>query len=260
MSRRPGPLVMSTALALSAGLAGTLLTAAPASAASVATWDKMAQCEASGDWSLNKGGLYYGGLQFLTSTWLAYGGGAYAPRADLATKKEQILTAEKLLADQGPSAWPHCGPLTNLGADHADPYPDPVPPVSRITGLAAGTVVTGTTTLTADVTDAVGTPVRVTFYVDGAAVGTVNGSGPAYSLALDTTALSDGAHTVTVRAVNDAGRPARCRPGSPSSRRTAPPPPGPPATSTVTARTTSPSCTTTARTPPACTRPVCGRT
>ncbi|MYV68442.1 esterase, partial [Streptomyces sp. SID2131] len=206
MSRRPGPLVTSTALALSAGLAGTLLTAAPASAASIATWDKMAQCEASGDWSLNKGGLYYGGLQFLTSTWLAYGGGAYAPRADLATKKEQILTAEKLLADRGPSAWPHCGPLTNLGADHADPYPDPVPPVSRITGLAAGTVVTGTTTLTADVTDAVGTPVRATFYVDGAAVGTVNGSGPAYSLALDTTALSDGAHTVTVRAVNDAGQ------------------------------------------------------
>ncbi|MFD6109299.1 transglycosylase family protein [Streptomyces yangpuensis] len=196
----------ATVLALSAGTAGALLTAPPATAASVATWDKVAQCESGGNWSINIGNGYYGGLQFKAATWEAYGGTAYAARADLATKKEQILIAEKVLARAGEGQWPHCGPAANLGADHADPYPDPVPPVSRIVGLAPGTVATGTMTLTASVTDAVGTPTKATFYVDGTAVGTVNGPGPTYTLGLDTTALTDGAHTVTVRAVNDAGQ------------------------------------------------------
>ncbi|MGW8358431.1 Ig-like domain-containing protein, partial [Streptomyces wedmorensis] len=131
------------------------------------------------------------------------GGTAYAARADLATKKEQILIAEKVLKVQGEGVWPRCGPAANLGAD---PYPDPVPPVSKVTGLASGTVATGTITLTASVTDAVGAPTQATFYVDGRAVGTDTGAGPAYSVSLDTTTLTDGAHTVTVRAVNDAGQ------------------------------------------------------
>ncbi|WP_353962640.1 FG-GAP-like repeat-containing protein [Streptomyces sp. NBC_01214] len=80
--------------------------------------------------------------------------------------------------------------------------------MSKIVGLPSGTVAvaTGSMTLTASVTDAVGTPTRATFYVDGTAVGTVNGSGPTYTLTLNTTTLADGAHTVTVRAVNDAGQ------------------------------------------------------
>ncbi|MFG2342455.1 transglycosylase family protein, partial [Streptomyces yangpuensis] len=205
MPRRPGHLVTATALALSAGIAGTLLTAAPATAASVTTWDKVAQCESGGDWSYSAG-PHYGGLQFAPATWTDFGGNAYAARADLATKRQQILIAEKVLASQGERAWPVCGPAANLGADRADPYPDPVPPVSKIIGLASGTVATGSMTLTASVTDAVGTPTRATFYVDGTAVGTVNGSGPTYTLTLDTTTLDDGAHTVTVRAVNDAGQ------------------------------------------------------
>jgi hypothetical protein len=68
-------------------------------------WDRIAQCESGGNWSINTGNGYYGGLQFLTSTWLAAGGGAYAPRADLATREQQIAVASTL----SPSHWPQCG-------------------------------------------------------------------------------------------------------------------------------------------------------
>ena len=72
-------------------------------------WDAVAACESGGNWSINTGNGYYGGLQFNSGTWLAYGGGAYAPRADLASKGEQIAVAEKVLAAQGRGAWPVCG-------------------------------------------------------------------------------------------------------------------------------------------------------
>ena len=82
---------------------------APAPVASGNDWDAVAQCESGGNWSINTGNGYYGGLQFNSSTWLAYGGGAYAPRADLAAKSQQIAVAEKVLAAQGKGAWPTCG-------------------------------------------------------------------------------------------------------------------------------------------------------
>jgi hypothetical protein len=72
-------------------------------------WDAVALCESGGNWSINTGNGYYGGLQFSSSTWLAYGGGSYAPRADLAGKSQQIAVAEKVLAVQGAGAWPVCG-------------------------------------------------------------------------------------------------------------------------------------------------------
>jgi hypothetical protein len=72
-------------------------------------WDAVALCESGGNWSINTGNGYYGGLQFSPSTWLSFGGGAFAPRADLATKAQQIAIAEKVLAVQGPGAWPTCG-------------------------------------------------------------------------------------------------------------------------------------------------------
>lgn len=68
-------------------------------------WDNVAQCESSGDWSINTGNGYYGGLQFSQSTWEAYGGTQYAPRADLASPSEQKAVAEKTLAGQGWGAW-----------------------------------------------------------------------------------------------------------------------------------------------------------
>ncbi|GGL89810.1 LysM peptidoglycan-binding domain-containing protein [Nakamurella endophytica] len=83
----------------------TLALAGTASAADDSTWDSVAQCESSNDWSINTGNGYYGGLQFSQSTWEAYGGTQYAPRADLATKDQQIAIAEKTLAGQGWGAW-----------------------------------------------------------------------------------------------------------------------------------------------------------
>ncbi|MFI8101402.1 transglycosylase family protein [Streptomyces sp. NPDC086023] len=119
-----------------AALTLPLLTAAPASAASVATWDKVAQCESSGNWSINTGNGYYGGLQFSKSTWDAFGGTAYASYAHQATKEQQIRIGEKVLAEQGEGAWPHCGPAAGLGSDHADPYPsEPELPQARMNNL-----------------------------------------------------------------------------------------------------------------------------
>jgi hypothetical protein len=72
-------------------------------------WDAVAQCESSGNWSDNTGNGYYGGLQFSTPTWISNGGGAYAPRADLATKAQQIDIANHLYAARGATPWPTCG-------------------------------------------------------------------------------------------------------------------------------------------------------
>jgi hypothetical protein len=71
-------------------------------------WDDLAQCESGGDWSINTGNGYYGGLQFASTTWLGHGGAEYAPRADLATREQQIVVAERVLATQGWGAWPAC--------------------------------------------------------------------------------------------------------------------------------------------------------
>ncbi|MFF3210451.1 peptidoglycan DD-metalloendopeptidase family protein [Streptomyces sp. NPDC002886] len=90
------------------------LVAQPASAASVGTWDKVAQCESTNDWSIDTGNGYYGGLQFSSGTWAEFGGRQYAPQADQATKAQQIAVAEKVLATQGPGAWPACGKLAGL--------------------------------------------------------------------------------------------------------------------------------------------------
>ncbi|MFE2310084.1 transglycosylase family protein, partial [Streptomyces sp. NPDC059411] len=126
----------ATALA-AAGLAAGLLSAAPADAASVSTWDKVAQCESTGNWQINTGNGYYGGLQIVLSTWNAYGGREYAAYPHQATKQQQILTAEKILAGQGAGAWGSCGAGAGLGGDHADPYPATPPAEVGMVRLAA---------------------------------------------------------------------------------------------------------------------------
>ncbi len=94
---------MSAAVAASVvGLAG------PASAATQETWESLAQCESNGNWHINTGNGYYGGLQFAQGTWEAFGGTEYAPRADLASKAQQIAVAERVLEAQGWDAWPAC--------------------------------------------------------------------------------------------------------------------------------------------------------
>jgi cell wall-associated NlpC family hydrolase/LysM repeat protein len=72
-----------------------------------ADWNAMAQKESSGNWSINSGNGFYGGLQFTQSTWEANGGLKFAPRADLATPYQQMLVAEQTLKTQGPGAWPN---------------------------------------------------------------------------------------------------------------------------------------------------------
>lgn len=75
---------------------------------STGVWDRLAQCEAGGNWSINTGNGFSGGLQFTASTWLAYGGGQYAPEAWMATREQQIAVASKVQAGQGWGAWPAC--------------------------------------------------------------------------------------------------------------------------------------------------------
>jgi resuscitation-promoting factor RpfB len=70
-----------------------------------AMWDKVAQCESGGNWHINTGNGYYGGLQFASATWLGHGGGQFAPRADLASREQQITVANRIYATSGLSQW-----------------------------------------------------------------------------------------------------------------------------------------------------------
>jgi resuscitation-promoting factor RpfB len=73
-----------------------------------ATWDALSKCEAGGNWAINTGNGFYGGVQFDQNTWERNGGLRYAARADLATREEQIAIAEITRARQGWGAWPMC--------------------------------------------------------------------------------------------------------------------------------------------------------
>ncbi|MEV7521868.1 transglycosylase family protein [Streptomyces sp. NPDC091371] len=97
-------------LALAVLLAAALLDVSGAHAAAVHSkpkpdWDAIARCESSGNWRANTGNGHYGGLQFTQSSWNLAGGRRYAPRADLATKAQQIATARRLAKIQGMGAW-----------------------------------------------------------------------------------------------------------------------------------------------------------
>ncbi|CAM5672321.1 transglycosylase family protein [Streptomyces afghaniensis] len=87
---------------------GLLAATGNAAAADSGVWDRIAQCESGGNWHINTGNGYYGGLQFAASTWRAYGGTAYAPTADQASKSQQIAVATKVQRAQGWGAWPTC--------------------------------------------------------------------------------------------------------------------------------------------------------
>ena len=104
--------VTGAAVAGVATVAGGLATASSASASTV--WDRVAACESGGNWSINTGNGFYGGLQFSDPTWDAFGGERYASYAHRATKAQQITIAQKVLAVQGPGAWPTCGARAGL--------------------------------------------------------------------------------------------------------------------------------------------------
>lgn len=99
---------------------------APAPAPSTPThdWDGVAQCESSGNWAINTGNGYQGGLQFSPSTWAAYGGSGSANNA---SKEEQIRVAENVLAGQGIGAWPQCGQYLTEGQSSGVETPAPAP-------------------------------------------------------------------------------------------------------------------------------------
>jgi hypothetical protein len=77
----------------------------PPSTRSGVNWDAIAKCESGGDWHINTGNGYYGGLQFSHATWIAYGGGRYAENAHLTSRENQIAIASTM----GLGHWPHCG-------------------------------------------------------------------------------------------------------------------------------------------------------
>ncbi|WP_422744769.1 transglycosylase family protein [Mycobacterium sp. WMMD1722] len=105
---------------------GSIALAGHAGAATDGEWDQVAACESGGNWAINTGNGYHGGLQFSPSTWSGNGGGEYAPTAFMATKEEQIAVAERVLANQGKGAWPSCGgPLS--GATPRNVVDEPAP-------------------------------------------------------------------------------------------------------------------------------------
>jgi LysM repeat protein len=142
---RRGAVVLTGAAAVSLGV-----LAGPASAAAANNWDAVAQCESGGNWAINTGNGYYGGLQFSSSTWAAFGGHEYASNAHLATKAQQIAVAERTLDVQGPGAWPTCGKALDPSAPGAGAAPAAAPaplaaPAAAPTGGATYTVAAGDT-------------------------------------------------------------------------------------------------------------------
>jgi resuscitation-promoting factor RpfA len=111
---------------------GGIALAGHAAAAPDTEWDRVAACESGGNWGINTGNGYHGGLQFSQGTWASHGGGEYASSANQATRDQQISVAERVLASQGRGAWPVCGrglsaaTPRNVLADA--PAPDPAPP------------------------------------------------------------------------------------------------------------------------------------
>ena len=124
--------------ALAGAVAGApLLAAAPAAnAAPDSVWDRVAQCESSGNWNISTGNGFFGGLQFTSSTWRAFGGTQFAGSANQTTREQQIIVAERVLAGQGWGAWPVCSrkagatgqPVTLRATAPAAPKPQAAAP------------------------------------------------------------------------------------------------------------------------------------
>ena len=125
-----------------AAAAGPLLIGGGVAHADGTVWDRVAACESTNNWSINTGNGFSGGLQFTPSTWAAYGGLQYAPAAYQATREQQIAVAQRVLAGQGPGAWPVCsikagltsanGGATSAPVAQQAPAAQPAAPVQHV--------------------------------------------------------------------------------------------------------------------------------
>ncbi|MCJ0903502.1 transglycosylase family protein [Rhodococcus sp. ARC_M6] len=113
-------------LAVAGALVAVPLTISTGTAsAATHNWDGVAECESGGNWGINTGNGYYGGLQFSQSTWTANGGSGSPAHA---SKEEQIRVAENTLQSQGPGAWPTCGQRLTVATEQAPaPAPEAAP-------------------------------------------------------------------------------------------------------------------------------------
>lgn len=124
--------IQKTIVAGTATLFGGIALAgavAPANAAPSVNWDAVAECESGGDWGINTGNGFSGGLQFTQQTWAGHGGSGSAANA---SKAEQIRVAENVMETQGIGAWPTCGPKGLGGASSTAPAPEPAPAQTEV--------------------------------------------------------------------------------------------------------------------------------
>jgi LysM repeat protein len=115
--RKPSNHKRNFGLATAPFVAAIPMATASGAAAATSPWDRLAGCESGGNWHINTGNGYYGGLQFADGTWDGWGGEKYAGRADLATRAEQIVVAAKLVENGGWGSWPACSSRLALGSD-----------------------------------------------------------------------------------------------------------------------------------------------
>lgn len=148
---RTGRSLLGLAVAGAVAVGAPIALAGTAQAAPASDWDRLAQCESGGDWSINTGNGYYGGLQFLPATWRAYGGSGMPHQA---SKAEQIAVAERTLAGQGWGAWPACSSKLGLrgqpapsaqAAPAAESTPAPAAESTSASGAGNHTVQPGDT-------------------------------------------------------------------------------------------------------------------
>jgi hypothetical protein len=116
---KTGRTIARTAVAGAVAGAPLLVVTPTASAAPDSAWDKLAECESGSRWDINTGNGYHGGLQFSPRTWSAFGGKEFAPVAYQASREEQIVVAERVLAEQGWNAWPSCSRKTGVRGESA---------------------------------------------------------------------------------------------------------------------------------------------
>jgi LysM repeat protein len=135
MTCNPGRSLARLAVVGAVAAGAPLVLAGTASAAPESAWDKLAQCESGGNWSINTGNGYYGGIQFNARTWHAFGGTGLPHQA---SKAQQIAVAERTLAAQGWNAWPACSRKMGVRGHAAEPGKTAAPTAEKASAKTSG--------------------------------------------------------------------------------------------------------------------------